>query len=310
MSTNGLRRDFFMLRGIRTITKDDTPLNRGTKTAFVSAQDNTSQPVRLLARREVHLVHVMRDVALTADNDIVGVADAFWLRACLRARNGDIHRALSLALNFLEWRRSIRYHDAISVNVSPAVRELLYSGVFNVAGNVSRDGHPVLTIRYRFYDPQRYATADGAITFAILVEYMLREYPAAQSHGMVVMEEMDGVTPANIDLRLVRFLTRAFSGSFPLRISAMYFVKPNRAVRTGLRFLSPFLAKKYKASIYVIEKREGNALLRFFEPHHIPTFMNNGGTLEWSEEDQERVARSIIARCTSWPRASNFRDAQ
>lgn len=284
--------------------------NAKSKSPFVSAEDNTSRPVVLAHRREVRLVNKIRHTALSADKDIVGVADSFWLRACLRARNGDADRALALAFNYLEWRRSVKYHDSISSGVSPTVRELLSSGVFNVAGNVSRDGNPVLTIRYRFYDPSRFATADGALTFAILAEYLLREYPSTQSHGMVVMEEMEGVTLSNIDARLVHFLTRAFSSAFPLRIAAMYFVKPNRAVRTVLRFLSPFLAKKYKARIYVIEKRATDTMLKFFEADQIPTFMNNGGTLEWTQEDQERVAIAIAERCTTWRRASHFRDAQ
>lgn len=302
-------RDFFILRGLRNLAKDDNRQRSGPPKANVVKSDNLS-PLIISRPREIALINKVRDISLSADNDYVGIADSFWIRASLLARNGDVDRAIALLTNYLQWRRSVHYHERLKSGLNPAVRELLATGTFTVAGNKSLNEQPVLTIRYEYYEPSRYEVVDATMTFAVLVEYLMREYPKSLTHGMVVMEEMSGATVSNLDIRLAHFLTRAFSSIIPLRIAAMFFVNPRKGVRTALRFMSPFLARKFKTRVYVMHDNAVERFASFFAQDQTPTFMNMRGTMEWTHKEQQRLAAIVAEKCTSWPKASTFRDSQ
>lgn len=278
--------------------------------ALSSAHDGAVTLPHLNHREEQDLVNEIRHVAFSDDIDIVGHAEHFWLVAALHARKNDPRRAIALAANYLQWRRSVAFHDKLCRGEPHAKAvDILSRGVLSVIGNSTRSGAPVLTVRYKFHDPSIFSTEDGALSFGLLVEYIAREFPASMRYGIAVMEEMQGVTPNNIDVRLVRFLTRSFSGTFPLRISSMFFIHPPRLVKVALRFFSPFLARKYKAKILTIEKG-GNKLPRFFDSDQVPTFFETGGSLEWTEEDQQKFVRRVLATSSAWPKASMYGDAQ
>lgn len=304
------KRDFFILRGLRRLAKDDSR-HRAAPKAIVTRLDNL-KPYVITRARETTLVNKVRDIALSADNDYVGVADSFWLRACLRARNGDVDRAIALATNYLQWRRGVRYYERISNynGIPPNIRDLLSTGTFTVAGNASRKGQPVLTIRYEYYQPHRYQVSEATTTFVLLIEYLMREYPKAQTHGMVVMEEMSRATVSNLDIRLAHFLSRAFSSIIPLRIAAMFFVNAKRGVRTALRFMSPFLARKFKTRVHVMNEQSVEQFAAFFDADQTPTFMNMHGTMQWTHEHQQLLVSRVADKCKTWPKASTFRDSQ
>lgn len=302
-------RDFFILRGLKNLTKDENRQRSGPPKANVTKTDNL-KPFIISRARETALINKVRDISLSADNDYVGIADSFWIRASILARNGDVGRAIALLTNYLQWRRSVRYHERLKSGLNPAIRELLATGTFTVAGNKALNEQPVLTIRYEYYEPSRYETVDATMTFAVLVEYLMREFPKSLTHGMVVMEEMSRASVSNLDIRLAHFLSRAFSSIIPLRIAAMFFVNPKKGVRTALRFMSPFLARKFKTRVYVMHDNSVERFASFFAHDQTPTFMNMHGTMEWTHKNQQRLAAIVSEKCTTWPKASTFRDSQ
>lgn len=277
--------------------------------ATVCKIDNL-RPFVISRQREAALVNRVRDVALSADNDYVGIADSFWVLASLRARNGDVYRAIALLANYLAWRRSVSYHDRLCNGISSAVRELLRTGTFSVCGNCSVDGQPVLTIRYEYYEPAKHQIADVSLAFTLLVEYTMRRFPRCQTHGLVVMEEMSGAKVANLDIRVANFLSRAFASMLPLRIAAMFFCNAKKGVRTALRFMSPFLAKKFKTRVYVMHEGVVERFATFFERDQTPTFMKMHGSMTWTMKDQHKLASTVARECQKWAKASTFRDSQ
>lgn len=95
----------------------------------------------------------MRKTAGDQNNDLVVMADVFWLLATLRARKGDVDRAVALTTNFLQRRQNVKYEEN-SQSTTESSQAVLDSGILLSAGNVSQDGRHVLTIRYRYFHPR------------------------------------------------------------------------------------------------------------------------------------------------------------
>lgn len=285
------------------------PQSKVKPSAQVLKSDNV-KPFLISKVRETALVNKIRDISLTADNDYVGIADSFWLQACLRARNGDVVRAIALCNNYLQWRRSVKYHERTTSGLSPKVRELLATGTFSVIGNESLTEQPILTIRYEYFEPSKFELSDATVCFSVLIEYLMRTFPKCQTHGMMVMEEMSGAKVSNLDIRLATWLTKAMSSIVPLRISAMFFCNAKRGVRTALRIMSPLMSRRFKTTVYVMHEGIAERFHSFFAPDQTPTFMRMAGTLEWNIVNQRRLARIVTEKCQSWPIASTFKDSQ
>lgn len=283
--------------------------NRVTPSAQVLKSDNL-KPFLIPASKETALINKIRDIALSDDNDYVGIADAFWLRAVLRARNGDVMRSIALITNYLQWRRSVEYHTKVSNGVSDKVREILETGTFSVIGNKAKSEQPILTIRYEYLDPSKHNWKDSSVAFCILIEYLMREYPICQTHGMIVMEEMSGSKVSNLDIFLAKFLTKAMSSIIPLRITAMFFCNAKKGVRSVLRFMSPLLSRKFKTSVYVMHEGLSERFATFFDADQTPTFMRMHGTLTWTHDDQLALTEEVLKVSRTWPKASTFRDSQ
>lgn len=300
-----------VLSALRDIKRDDADPAVDNAAAAVTAAGDLSTPFSASAAEEAVLV---RQLQLAAADDgageVVAHMHAFWLHACVRARKGDVSRALLMARNYCAWRTDVCYIErAVGHNVSAAVRRALCAGLFTVAGNHARDGRPVLTVRFKFFDPRVLSALDVARTFGLLVEYMLREYPLAQTHGLAIVEDADGFSLGNMDLRLVRFLSNAFSKVLPVRITSLNIVNPSWLAKTMFQLMSGFISRKLQARIRVFDKGAVDRFAQFFEPHQTPTFLQLGGTLEWTEAQQHQLANRIIEQSAKWPPVSSHSDA-
>lgn len=290
---------------LRQMKHDDATASPMSRQSTITAADNTSVPFKLSEAEEQELENGMRRTASETGNALVANADSFWLRACLRARKGDVQRANALALNYLKWRRDVKYSRHVRGGLSPAVHDMLSTGAFIVAGNHSRDGRPVLMVRYRYFNPRRFAAVDVARALGAVVEFMLREYPLSQSHGIVVLDDTAGLNFSNFDLRVFRFLEKAFAQVLPLRIAAIHVVNPGWVVRAIFNLVSGFMSRKIKARIMICDAGDVNKIQKSFEPQHIPKFINLGGTMPWTDEHQRQFIQRLSEMCVTWPASSS-----
>lgn len=295
---------------MRQIRYEDAHANKSPKKSAIREGDNSSVPFVLPSEEEDALIQRLRQAAQRAGDEDVANADEFWLRACLRVRKGDEERARALAGNYLQWRRDVRYEESMRGGLTPILQEILTSGLFCVAGNKSRGDRPVLTVRYRFFNPRKFSALDVAHALGVVVEFLLREYPTSQSHGIVVVDDTAHFTFANFDLRVIRFLEKAFSQVLPVRIAAIYVVNPGWVVKTVFNLVSGFMSRKIKARITICSSGDVAKFAQYFEPHNIQTFLNLGGTLEWSDVDQKQFADRIAQICTQWPSPSSLPTAK
>lgn len=276
---------------LRQMRRDDAATSASASQSAITAADNTSVPFTLPAAEEDALIERVRNLSTQSSPSLFGgkakkagspsVANAedFWIRACLRARKGDVQRAHALLENYLRWRRDVRYDET---STSDKVRAILATGLLNVVGNVTREGRPILTVRYRFFNPREFAAIDVARAVGVVVEYLLRTYPAAQSHGVVVMDDMVGFSFGNFDFRVVRFLEKAFTQVMPMRLAAIHVVNPGWLVRTIFSLVAGLMSKKIQARVHICEANNADKLGKWLAKDEVPEFLNLGGSREWS----------------------------
>lgn len=305
-------REFSILRSIRAFTKvekevSDTHTDKSRLSAAIRSEDGVliTRQRKLTHKRQNILINAVRNTALSNDNDAVGLADTLWLRNCIIVRNGDVRRAISLASNYLNWRSYVKYDQNLRTPTAHVI-ELLTRGVFIVAGNHCRQDSPVLTIRYCTYNPEKFDVLDLSIAFGIMVEYVIRNYPNAETEGITLMEDMNGVTLTNLDMRLTRFLIRSLSRTFPVRIRSIFYVRSNRTMRAVLKFIAPFVARKLHTNVVVIEHDDGNNLLEAFDPHQIPTVLHPVGRMTWTPQHLHDMVDNVLNNCSKWPHASKY----
>lgn len=284
---------------IHTIRKDDQNATPCENLSRVSALDNTSVPYFIPHSKQKPLISNLRTLAAEKSNRLVSTASNFLLLSCLYARKGDISRSLALATNYLTFRQDFSYDLYIS-SPSSTLREILSAGIFIPPGNFSRDGRPVLTIRYRFFDPRKFSAADTACATAFVLEWMLRTIPKAMTHGVSIVEDVNGFSLRNMDVRLMHFYDRAFTSVLPVRVAALHITNPGFIIRTVFTVFSAFLSDKLKARIRLFRKGQEDMFAEFFEPEQNLKFLGLGGTLHWTEMQQRELAAHMLECVKQW----------
>lgn len=316
-ATEGTLAFFNKLRRLRHDTDDDhiNPDNQErSRISAISADDNPSVPFILSQEEQDCLVNEMTTLTSQHTSPIVSSAHPFFLLACVRARKGETNRAMALLCNYIDWRQRVQYYHHLSacadVSINSAVRDVIQSGLFIVAGNTSRDGRPVVTARYQFLNPRRFHAEHTARALAIILEYTIRRYPSAQTHGIVVVDDAAGCTMANLDIGLLRFLARALSKVLPVRVAGVYITNPGWLVNTIFRIIAPFMSDKLKTRVMLCPRSDERFFKQYFETSQIPTFLNLGGSLEWTDVEHSQFVQDVIGDCAQWPPASSHPDGQ
>lgn len=254
------------------------------------------------------LVNSVRDMAMSADNDLVGLADEFWIRASLLARCDDPRHASELTGNYLAWRRRVQYHKSVR-SLPDDVAHLITRGMFQLMGNRSRSGHPVLTIRFCLYHAAEDGFVNAALAFAVVIEYMLREVPGAMVCGITVIEDFTNTTSVNVDLRLIRFIVTALSSFMPVQLKSLYFVRPSRVLKFTLRLLMLRWSRKLRSSrVAIFDNSNLQKLDQCFDESEIPSFIDTRGSFRWTRSQQEALADDIVFKSAKWPKASRFNE--
>lgn len=293
-TTSGAGTGAKLLRAVRALG----PASGGDARAAVSAAD-ISTPFVVPAAEEDALVRALRAAARAAGSPPVETADDFWLRACVRARKGDVARALPLADNYLQWRASVRA-GAVNAATSETMRSQLRSGFVFAPGNVDREGRPVLNLRMRKQDPGRFSAADTTRMISFVLEWMLRTFPAAQTHGIVIVNDLSCVSYGNLDVRMPGVLQKAFSRTVPVRLASINMVNPPGFFRALFALISPILSAKFKARVRMFPRGNADAFQELFERTEIMTDLGMGGTAEWTEEMHKRWVESLVEDCQTW----------
>lgn len=273
--------------------------NSKDEIAHVTKAD-ISTPFIRSAEEETQLVESVRQRALESGRQSVADAEHFWVLAAVRARKGDVTRAEKLLANFISWRKRIESVADKQVRLDKTQSQLKSCFMF-VSGTTDKAGRPVLHLKMAKHDPSSFSALDTIRTLSTVLEWTLRTYPAAQTHGMVVLHDMSDIALHNLDLRMPGEIQKAFSQSFPVRVASIILCHPPFFLKHIVGFFSSFMSSKLKARITTVGKNDKNLLDELFEPHNILVDLGLGGTAIWTQERHLEWVRRIDNDAKAWP---------
>lgn len=228
-------------------------------------------------------------------SEIADNADEFWVQCCVKARKGNVQRASALLLALVAWKSKLGTGDS----VREKTHALLRRGLIWSSGARDKNGRCVMHVRLRYADPSTFAPADVVRTVALAVEWTLRTYPCAGSHGIVILGDAGGIGLRNIDARVPRELMTAFSRTMPVRMGAFVAINLPWFIRPVFAIISKILGSKLKARIMIVGNVE--RLSDNFSLDAVPVDANAGGTLHWDIETQENWADAVMKQADQWP---------
>lgn len=227
------------------------------------------------------LRHSWRNGMSDIDSDCEPLTvDPFYFIAALYARKGDITRSAALLRNYLAWRKRIGADVCHPANNSK-LREQLRSGLIVSPGTRDRLGRAVVYMRLRLNEPDRFSALDTIRLSSVVLEWTLRTYPYAKSHGIAFYQDMRDLRFRNMDLRVPREMRNAFAQTLPIRCGSMNVLNPPVFLRLIFSIVNKLFSDKMKTRVNVIVKQD--SLLHGIESSQIPQDTNLGGTLQWTE---------------------------
>lgn len=229
-------------------------------------------------------------------------ADSFWVRACIRARKGDVTRAAALLQALVAWRTKLDMEAG-----RPKALELLRQGILWSSGQRDRTGRYILHVRIRYADPRTYAAIDMVRAAATTMEWVLRRYPDSQKYGIVVLGDAAQLGLHNVDPRVPRELSYSFSRTLPVRIGGFFIMNMPWFLRPFFALISALLSRKLKNRMRQLGRPE--ELAPFFEQASVPVDASMGGTLPWDLDIQEKWVDTVVQDSKNWPPVTQYKAA-
>lgn len=169
------------------------------------------------------------DTVSIPDAAAISQASEFWVRACVCARKGDATRAAAVLRSLVSWKTRLGVPDE---SQKEKLAALLHRGLIWSSGARDRFGRYILHIRLRNADPSTFTPVDVVRAVSTTIEWTIRHYPAAQSHGVLILGDAGSVGFRNIDPRVPRELAHSFSSTLPVRVGGFcvmnlpWFIRP------------------------------------------------------------------------------------
>ena len=262
-------------------------------------QAELSTPFISSEQEESRLVDLLRQTASESGNHAVADAHQFYLLACIRARKGNVSRAFALASNYVMWRSSFG-QDQLDLANSPKMQQQLASRLMFVSGIVDKNGRPILNIRSRNHNPTKFSASDTLRTLTFVLEWTLRTYPAAQTHGIAIINDMTGASFKNLDVRIPGVMHTAFANTLPVRLAAINLINPPFVLKAVIGIVTTLLSKKLKARIRIFGKNDQAALSQVIDEGQIPEDIGMDGSAPWTEEQHMEWVQRMMNDCKAW----------
>lgn len=197
---------------------------------------------------EAKLLSSLRGV-VDDDSTVVCAAGAVWQLASLRARRHDLLAARSLLLRYMEWRAA---NDVDQHTASESLRRQLESGFLRCSGLTDVQGRIIVYVDNAKHDPASFSAAQTVLAVHAVLEYALLRFPAAQTRGIVIVQDLSRMGVSNVDLEVPKALKSAFTDTFPVRVGMFLIYQAPLFVRVAAPVLKAFLSKKLRKRIVLV----------------------------------------------------------
>ncbi len=169
--------------------------------------------------------------------------------ACLRARQWDVSSATELLRRFCLFRLEFGLGTAHSREIAAP---FLSAGVLRCAGGKDQSGRPIWQMTPGHLQ-QAFAGADLSradmvrhfvVAIAGSIEGALRRYPEGQKTGCRIVWDGRGLKPKLLQPAMLKFMFRAFTQLFPVRVEGVVTLEAPWAVK---KFLTAFFSMVNKS---------------------------------------------------------------
>ena len=197
---------------------------------------------------------------------------------CLRGRKYEVERAAELLPNFL----ALCDENGVDDAPTDQLRADALSGKMVLTGAVDAKGRPLLTVRMRNHRPKESKAPDMARLLTTVIVHALRKSVDAQRFGIVLLNDMSGVSVKNVDPSVPKLFFSSVFPRLPIRLARMCIFDPPFLVgRVVLPTVLFFMSKKLRARLTAVHGRDFKALHEVFPAALLTADL--GGTLTFDE---------------------------
>jgi len=209
-----------------------------------------------------------------------------FIMACLYVKKFKLDQAEKIMQNNLKWRKQNNYE--VIQKFSELNPKFFDSGsVFSVPGARAKNGCTVSYIIVNKMIPKEIGMKniiDSAVWSGMHSPEI--EKLDGQRNGLIIIEDLTGLSFKNIDLTMQKKINELATGNFPQLMKSILLINPSPFLKVVLKLCKLFMKKKLMDRIKVVTKEE---LKDYVDADVLPKHF--GGNLEFGYEDTKKILK-------------------
>ncbi|WCJ26718.1 Sec14p-like phosphatidylinositol transfer family protein [Euphorbia peplus] len=190
--------------------------------------------------------------------------DDFMIRRFLRARELDVHKASTMFLNYLTWKRSFMPNASISPSEIP--NQLAHNKVF--LQGFDKKNHPIVVVFGAKHTPGNIDEFKRFVVFTL--DRICARMPPGQEK-FVAIADLQGWGYSNSDFKGALAILSILQDCYPERLAKSFVVHVPYIFMTAWKAIYPLIDSKTKKKIvFVDDKRLSSTLLEDIEENQLP----------------------------------------
>ncbi|XP_011307961.1 alpha-tocopherol transfer protein isoform X2 [Fopius arisanus] len=180
--------------------------------------------------------------------------DDFTIQRFLRVCKFDVERAKKKMYNYHAQRTASADWFANRDPLLPEMQNLFELGPFLPLKDVDDDGRIVVILRVCIHNPAQHSIANVIKAGLMILDLALKDHVSASVYGISAIFDMTGVSldhALQMTPSVIKRLTHAWQGCYPLRIQSLNFVNAPVYVNLVINIFKSFMDEKLKSRTLV-----------------------------------------------------------
>lgn len=178
----------------------------------------------------------------------------FICLAALRSKDYDLVTAGEFVVSYFQWRIKVFGHlgEASLENN----KEHMESCFLTVLPEFTDQGQAIIYYRPRLHLAVRFSALSALQVFHYLVLSYYRTHPSTQKAGFIMFVNLEGFGLLNVDLKLPALFSKFVMNIFPMKLSAVYLIRPPVLFRLFFPLRSLLISSSLENVLVLVEKDE------------------------------------------------------
>lgn len=220
-----------------------------------------------------------------------------FMAACsLRNRHYEVASSLKRLGKYLGWRKEIFGHcKDQSIENDDQLRNQIRAGLLYLCPTRLSNGAALIFIRMRHHNPSDFNSHATMQYWHYMIMTSLIKDPLLAVRGFVFVNNFEGATLANTDIKVPTSISSALNKCMPVRVNSINFVNPPWVIRLVIPVVKTILSAKLASRLNVILDASELPEVLSIAQEALPTEL--GGLVEVDEPDgvlQIMVAENIV----------------